>query len=71
MPGDAFGPGVHTQHRPAPITIRPEELALYLTVDLDGRAQFGGRLGPADTVSTLRFLADGIEAGQISEERQP
>lgn len=43
------------------IVVRPDDVALYVTVDLTGRADYGGRMSPADAVEALRFLARSIE----------
>jgi hypothetical protein len=47
--------------RTPPVVVRPDEVALYVTVALDGRADYGGRMSPTDAVEALRFLARSIE----------
>lgn len=56
MTGESFA-------QPVPIPADRPLLALWVHVDLDGHASFGGKMTRPDTISALRFLADQLEAG--------
>lgn len=59
--------GTFGQRLPMPPDRAVLDLALWVHVDSDGTATYGGRMPAPEVVATLRFLADHLDAAAAPE----